>query len=118
VSNYCASRWLQSVQSRPSQLYGLGYTEAVHTTSITNLREHLKETLELATGGEPVTVTDRGRPIVRITAVDSSTDPLQDLIAAGKVTPPTREKKRIDRTRVTTEPTESVADLLTDQRNR
>lgn len=107
-----------SVRFDVIDLYGLSYAGKMHHTSITNLRDHLKETLAKATSGEPVTVTDRGRPIVRIIAVDSTTDQLQDLIAAGKVTAPRRQMQRIDGSAVTTEPEKSVADLLIDQRNQ
>ena len=37
--------------------------------------------------GEVVEITNRGRPIARIVPI--SADPLDDLVAAGTVTPPT-----------------------------
>jgi prevent-host-death family protein len=55
------------------------------------LHDRLSEHLEHVQGGAEVLVTRRGRPIARLSAVKES-DPLQDLVRRGLVTPPSRQR--------------------------
>lgn len=53
---------------------------------VRELRNHLSRYLDRVRDGEDVVVTERGRPIARITSL-SSTGRLDRLIAEGVVTP-------------------------------
>lgn len=53
------------------------------------LHDRLSEHLGQVQDGAEVLVTRRGRPIARLCAV-GETDPLQDLVRRGLVTPPSR----------------------------
>jgi prevent-host-death family protein len=55
------------------------------------LHDRLSEHLERVEDGAEVLVTRRGRPIARLSAVRES-DPLQDLVRRGLVTPPERPR--------------------------
>jgi prevent-host-death family protein len=55
------------------------------------LHDRLSEHLERVEDGAEVLVTRRGRPIARLSAVEGS-DPLQDLVRRGLVTPPDRPR--------------------------
>lgn len=55
------------------------------------LHDRLSEHLEHVQGGAEVLVTRRGRPIARLSAVKES-DPLQDLVRRGLVTPPSHQR--------------------------
>ena len=58
------------------------YTSSMSEVGVRELRNNLRAWLERAAGGDDVVVTDRGRPIARISG--ASTPPLRDrLIAAG-----------------------------------
>jgi prevent-host-death family protein len=55
------------------------------------LHDRLSEHLEHVQSGAELLVTRRGRPIARLSAVKQS-DPLQDLVRRGLVTPPSRQR--------------------------
>jgi prevent-host-death family protein len=55
------------------------------------LHDRLSEHLEHVRGGAEVLVTRRGKPIARLSAVKES-DPLEDLVRRGLVTPPSRQR--------------------------
>ncbi len=55
------------------------------------LHDRLSEHLERVKDGNEIVVTRRGRPIARLCAVNE-TDPLQDLVRRGLVTPPDRPR--------------------------
>ncbi len=64
--------------------------------------------------GEEVIVTDRGRPVARLSALEESDDRLAELVAAGIVrTPVSRERHRPERRIKAKAP---VSDLVADQR--
>lgn len=71
-----------------------------------NLSRHLQR---VKAGGE-IVVTERGRPIARVIPIDASTDRLAELIAAGRVTPPTNRGPRHVPTPIKTQG--SVSDLI------
>lgn len=66
------------------------------TVGIRELRNNLRSFLDRVKAGEDVIVTERGRPIARITDPDGM-DTLQRLIAEGLVTPPSKPKTPVRR---------------------
>lgn len=60
---------------------------------VRELRDGLSRHLASVRDGHTITVTDHGRPVARIIPVGAPTK-LEQLIAAGKVTPATRTKGR------------------------
>lgn len=79
-----------------------------------DLKNNLSRYLERVRGGEEVIVTDRGRPVARLSALDHSTDRLAELIAAGLVRPAARTTRRPPKQRI--KPRGSVGDLVSEQR--
>ena len=59
-------------------------------------------------------VTDRGRPVARLSSIDHSTDRLAELIAAGIVRPAKQSNRSRPARRIT--PKGSVSDLVVEQR--
>ncbi len=76
------------------------------------LHDRLSEHLERVEDGAEVLVTRRGRPIARLFAVRES-DPLQDLVRRGLVTPP--ERARVAR-RAEVKARGLVSELVAEQR--
>jgi prevent-host-death family protein len=66
----------------PARMYEVG---------VRALHDRLSEHLEHVQGGAEVLVTRRGQPIARLSAVKES-DPLQDLVRRGLVTPPSHQR--------------------------
>lgn len=63
------------------------------TVSISNLKAKLSQYLDAVKAGEEVLVTDRGRPVARISRVAPAEDEegrLQALVRTGRVRPPRR----------------------------
>ena len=81
---------------------------------IRDLKNGLSKYLERVRAGEEVIVTDRGRPVARLSAIDESTDRLADLVAAGVVRAPTQKARRRPARRL--EAKGSVSDLVSEQR--
>jgi prevent-host-death family protein len=81
---------------------------------IRDLKNNLSRYIERVRAGDEIVVTDRGRPVARLSAVDRSTDRLAELVAAGVVRPPTRTTRRRPRSRI--KPKESVSELVAQQR--
>jgi prevent-host-death family protein len=81
---------------------------------IRDLKNGLSKYLERVRAGEEVIVTDRGRPVARLSAIDESTGRLADLVAAGVVRAPTRKTRRRPSRRI--EAKGSVSDLVAEQR--
>lgn len=81
---------------------------------VRDLKNNLSRYLELVRGGEEVIVTDRGRPVARLAALDHPTDRLAEMVAAGVVRPAKRTSRKVPTHRVT--PAGSVSDLVADQR--
>ncbi len=52
------------------------------------LKQNASAVVADAAAGETITITDRGRPVARMSAIPSS--PLQGLLAAGRARPPRR----------------------------
>jgi prevent-host-death family protein len=79
---------------------------------VRELHDRLSEHLERVEQGGQVVVTRRGRPIARLSAVESS-DPLEDLVRRGLVTPPARARGA---RRANAKARGSVSDLVAEQR--
>jgi prevent-host-death family protein len=60
---------------------------------VAQLRRDLKRWLERAQAGDEVVITDRGRPIARMTGIDLPIT-LQQLIDEGTVSQPRRDRPR------------------------
>ena len=54
---------------------------------VRELKNHLSRYLGRVRDGEEVVVTDHGRPVARLVAIDASSDRLNDLVRAGLVRP-------------------------------
>jgi len=81
---------------------------------VRDLKNNLSRYLDRVRNGEEIIVTDRGRPVARLSALDSSMDHLSDLIAAGVVRPAKRLSRRPPSRRI--KPVGSVSDLVAEQR--
>lgn len=84
------------------------------SVGVRELKNHLSRYLERVRGGEEIVVTDRGKPVARLTSVDASTDRVADLVASGVVQAPSTKSRRRPRSRIVAEGT--VSDLVADQR--
>jgi prevent-host-death family protein len=83
-----------------------------YEVGVRELHDRLSEHLEHVQGGAEVLVTRRGRPIARLSAVKQS-DPLQDLLRRGLVTPPSRPRTA---RRALVEARGPVSELVAEQR--
>ena len=81
---------------------------------VRDLKNNLSRYLERVKDGEEVIVTDRGKPVARLAALDPSTDRLAELIAAGLVRPAKRSTRTAPKRRI--KPEGSVSDLVAEQR--
>jgi prevent-host-death family protein len=81
---------------------------------IRELKNALSKYIERVRAGEEVIVTDRGRPVARLSSLDASDDRLAELVAAGIVRAPTsRQRHRPDHRIKSKGP---VSDFVADQR--
>ena len=81
---------------------------------VRELKNQLSRYLARVQEGEEVIVTERGRPVARISALDHSDDRLAALIASGVVRPPTRKQRHRPARRIKARG--SVSELVADQR--
>lgn len=81
---------------------------------VRRLRDELRHWLEVAQSGDGVVVTDRGKPIARLTRV-SSQESLERLISAGVVTR-AEKPRRADREHRRVKSKGPVSDLVSEQR--
>jgi prevent-host-death family protein len=81
---------------------------------VRDLKNNLSRYLERVQDGEEVIVTDRGRPVARLSALDHATDRLAELIASGAVRPPKRPKRQHAARRIKSKG--PVSDLVDEQR--
>ncbi len=83
-----------------------------YEVGVRELHDRLSEHLERVQEGSAIVVTRRGRPIARLSGIDTA-DPLDELVRQGLVTLPTALRApahpRID-------PQGAVSDLVADQR--
>jgi prevent-host-death family protein len=76
---------------------------------IRELRDHLKQYVERARGGEDVIITEHGHAVAQLVALQHER-PVDRLIEAGLATPPRRPKGDVDWTPVPS--AGSVSDLI------
>ena len=58
------------------------------TAPVTDLKNRLSHYLRLVARGESVIILDRGRPVARLTRVETDDGEIQTLVAAGLARPP------------------------------
>jgi prevent-host-death family protein len=83
-----------------------------YEVGVRELHDRLSEHLGRVERGAEVVVTRRGQPIARLSAVDG-TDPLDDLVRRGLVTPPRRQRRA---RRAGLKARGSVSELVAEQR--
>lgn len=81
---------------------------------VRELRDNLSKWIGRAKRGQDILITERGRPVARLTGVDES-PALERLIARGLVTPARRPKTKIRRSDLI-KTKGSVSDLVKEQR--
>lgn len=78
------------------------------------MKNHLSAYLDRVRDGEEIVITDRGRPVARLTSVDPDVDRLHQLIEQGVIAPASAPRSLpTRRTRVKG----SLADAVSDQRH-
>lgn len=95
--------------------YNLAMEEATSTAAVgvRELKNNLSRFLARVADGEIIVVTERGRPVARLSPIDASTDRLADLIAAGVVRAPRAGRRPLPGRIVASGP---VSDLVDGQR--
>ena len=83
------------------------------TAGVREVKNHLSAYLGRVRDGEEIVITDRGRPVARLTSVQPDVDRLQELIDHGVITPATAPRSLPDR-RVRVKG--SLADLVAAER--
>jgi prevent-host-death family protein len=81
---------------------------------IRELKNRLSSYIDRVRDGEEVIVTDRGRPVARLSAVDADGDRLAQLVADGIVRPPAGTQRHLPARRIKSKG--NVSDLVADQR--
>ncbi|MCB0998175.1 MAG: type II toxin-antitoxin system prevent-host-death family antitoxin [Acidimicrobiales bacterium] len=81
---------------------------------IRELKNGLSGYIDRVRDGEEVIVTDRGRPVARLSALDASYDRLAELVAAGVVRPPASPDRYLPKRRIKAKG--SVSELVAEQR--
>lgn len=81
---------------------------------IRELKNSLSKYIDRVRAGEEVIVTDRGRPVARLSAMDAADDRLADLVAAGVVRAPVSAKRHVPVHRIKAKA--PVSDLVREQR--
>jgi prevent-host-death family protein len=85
-------------------------------TGVTDLKNRLSHYLRLVARGESVTVLDRGRPVARITRIESDDSEVESLIASGLARGPLRPFPKDFLTRRLARSRASVQKALIDER--
>lgn len=80
---------------------------------VRDLKNNLSRHLASVKDGAEITVTEHGRPVARLIAIDASTDRLAQLIEAGVVRP---ARSKIRKLPQPIQASGSVSDLVADQR--
>lgn len=81
---------------------------------VRELKNNLSRYLERVRHGDEFIVTDRGRPVARLSSIDRSTGRLAELVASGVVRAPKEPTGRPPARRIRTKG--PVSDLVSDQR--
>ncbi len=98
-----------------------GYTVVMNVATsrlevgIRELKNGLSGYIERVRNGEEIIVTDRGRPVARLSSLDAAHDHLTELVAAGIVRPPASGRGRhVPKRRIASNG--GVSELVADQR--
>lgn len=83
--------------------------------AVTELRAHLSHWIDVARDGNDIVITDRGTPVARIVALDS-TPVIERLTAEGVISRPTRSSRPIAGDRQRPTPKRPVAGIVSEQR--
>jgi prevent-host-death family protein len=83
--------------------------------AVTELRAHLGHWIDAAREGNDVVITDRGTPVARIVALDS-TPVIDRLTEQGVISRPTRSNRPVAGDRYRPIPRRPVADIVSEQR--
>lgn len=83
--------------------------------AVTELRAHLARWIDAAREGNDVVITDRGTPVARIVALDS-TPVIDRLTAQGVISRPTSPTRPVAGGRRRPAPKRPVADIISEQR--
>ncbi len=70
------------------------------SVGVRELKNRLSAHLDLVKSGWEIVVTERGRPIARLSPVDADVDRMADLVKAGIVQPPRSGTRRLPVERV------------------
>jgi prevent-host-death family protein len=81
---------------------------------IRELKNELSRYIDRVRDGEEVIVTDRGRPVARLSSLDAADDRLAALVAAGIVRAPASRQRHVPKRRIKSKGT--VSDLVAEQR--
>lgn len=94
-----------------------GYNDGMGVATEVGIRElknGLSKYIDRVRAGAEVIVTDRGRPVARLSPVDASDERLADLVAAGAVRPPVSRTRHVPARRIKSKA--PVSDLVAEQR--
>jgi prevent-host-death family protein len=105
---------VEVLRGPPSYILEMNVATSQVEVGVRDLKNNLSRYLDRVRDGEDVIVTDRGKPVARLSAIDHSTDRLAELIAAGIVRPAKQSKRSRPARRIT--PKGSVSDLIAEQR--
>ena len=83
--------------------------------AVTELRAHLGQWIDAAREGNDVVITDRGIPVARIVALDS-TPVINRLTEQGVISRPTRSTRPVAGKRRRPTPKRPVAEIVSEQR--
>lgn len=81
---------------------------------VRDLKNNLSRYLDRVQRGDEIIVTDHGKPVARLSAVDEPTDRLAALVASGAVRPPKSRQRQRPVQRIKAKG--SVSDLVAAQR--
>lgn len=84
------------------------------SVGVRDLKNGLSRYLDRVKHGDEIIVTEHGKPIARLSAIDAPTDRLAALLASGAVRPPKTRKRQRPIRRI--EAKGSVSDLVVEQR--
>ena len=89
-------------------------TSPVVEVGVRDLKNNLSAYLDEVAEGTTIIVTERGKPVARLTSIDQPTSRLADLVAAGVVQPPQHSVRHRPAEPISAHGT--VSDLVADQR--
>lgn len=86
------------------------------TIGIRALRENLSATIRRVRAGERIEVTEHGRPVAVLSPVPEVADPVERLIAAGRLLPPVNTAPGVPRPRLINRSGLTSDEILDEQR--